>query len=227
LTRPKIANPGELGPGRHKQTFYTVSGIDRTRLRLQITGGLIPHYRDRGNVRVQLWKIGGESATGERETLVQTDRSVPPDGKEHTVLLTMPSIGLYRVDVTDGGDRTLVTWPPGQAMVVRSTVDEPMNAHHGSWMMYFYVPKGTKLIGFHGGEHGEIHDSAGRPVFWLNGRQVDYYTVAVPEGEDGTCWRVRYGRGPIRLLNVPPYFARSPEELLLPKEVVDADRKPE
>jgi len=226
LALPKIVNPGELGPGRNKQTFYTFSKLGRTSLQLRVTGGLIPHYRDRGNVRVQLWKIGGESATGERETLIQTDRSVPPDGKERPVLLTMPSIGLYRIDVTDGGDRTLVTWPPGQAMVVRSTVDEPMNAHYGSWMMHFYVPKGTKMIGFHGGRHGEIHDSAGRPVFWLNGRQPDYYTVAVPEGEDGTFWRVRYGRGPIRLLNVPPYFARSPGELLLPREVVDADSEP-
>lgn len=216
---------GELGPGRGKQTFYTVADAGRTSLQLQITGGLIPHYRDRGNVRVQLWKIGGESATGERETLVHTDRTVPPDGQEHTITLTMPGTGLYRIDITDGGDRTLVVWPEGQPMTIRSMVDDPMNKRHHSWMMYFYVPKGTKVVGFHGGQHGEIHDSAGRAVFWLNGRQPDFYTVTVPEGEDGTFWYVRYGRGAIRLLNVPPFFARSAEELLLPREVVDMDRE--
>ena len=50
-------------------------------------------------------------------------------------------------------------------------------------------------------------------------------SVTVPEGQDGKLWQIRYGRGPIRLLTVPPYFARTAAELLLPKEVVDADRK--
>ncbi|NOY80103.1 MAG: DUF4838 domain-containing protein [Kiritimatiellaeota bacterium] len=225
LAPPKTEDAGELGPGRGKQTFYTLAATAGTELRLRITGGLIPHYRDRGNVRVELWKIGGASDTGERETLIRTDRGVPPDGEEHTVTLTLPEPGLYRIDVSDGKDRTRVTWPPGRPMVVRSTVDEPMNSHHGNWMMYFYVPKGTRTLAFHGGEHGEILDSAGRVLFWLNGRQPDFYTVAVPEGEDGAFWRVRYGRGAVRLLNVPPYFARRPEELLLPPEVVEADRR--
>ena len=39
----------------------------------------------------------------------------------------------------------------------------------------------------------------------------------MPDGEDGRLWRIRYGRGPIRLLTVPPYFARSGAELLLPQ----------
>jgi len=102
-------------------------------------------------------------------------------------------------------------------MTVLSSADTPMNAAYGSWMAYFYVPEGTRLIGLYGGDHGEIQDSAGRTVFWLNGREPNYYGVDVPDGQDGRLWRVRFGRGAIRLLTVPPYFARSPKELLLPR----------
>lgn len=87
----------------------------------------------------------------------------------------------------------------------------------------FSVPKGTKVVGLHGGGHGEIHDSAGRPGFWLNGREPNFYSVPVPEGQDGALWHIRYGRGPVRLLTAPPCFALTAEELLLSREVVESD----
>ncbi|MDD4267407.1 MAG: DUF4838 domain-containing protein [Thermoguttaceae bacterium] len=217
--------PGKAGPGRHEQTFFTFFDKAPATLQLRITGGLIAHYRDRGNVRVELWKIGGETASGERETLAGRDRSVAPDGVERTVKLPVALPGLYKLVVRDGGDRTQVAWPTGQRMTIVSTADAPMNTNYASWMLYFYVPKGTKVVGLHGGGHGEVHDSAGRPLFWLNGREPGYYSVEVPQGQDGRLWRIRYGRGPLRLLTVPPCLARSAEELLLPKEVVEADGK--
>jgi hypothetical protein len=214
---------GDAGPGRRKQTFYTLVPQAPATIELRITGGLITQYRDRGNVRIELWKVNGASETGKRESLVATDRSVPPDGVERTVELTARETGLHRIVVDDGGDRTHVTWPAGQPMTIRSTVDAPMNEHYPEWMLYFYVPKGTRVVGFHGGQHGEVHDSAGRPVFWLNGREPGFYSVTVPAGQDGKLWRIQYGRGAIRLMTVPPYFARDASELLLPRKVVEAD----
>ncbi len=214
---------GEFGPGRGEQVFFTYVEKTPADIKLQITGGLIEHYRDRGNVRVKLWKIGGASEEGERETLVATDRSVPPDGVERTVTLTAKEAGLYKIVINDGSDRTLVEWPEGRSMTVLSSAETPMNAAYGYWMAYFYVPQGTKVIGLHGGGHGEIQDSAQRTVFWLNGREPNYYGVEVPDGQDGKLWRVRFGRGAIRLLTVPPYFARSAGELLLPRETVQAE----
>ncbi|MDQ3814673.1 MAG: DUF4838 domain-containing protein [Armatimonadota bacterium] len=219
--------PGEFGPGRGRQTFYTRIEQTPATIELKITGGLIKHYRDRGNVRLQLWKIGGASQAGERETLVAEDRSVPPDGNEHTVTLKVPEPGLHKLTVDDGKDRTLVKWNSPLPLTIKSTQNEPMNdAYADLWMLYFYVPKGTKIIGLFGGEHGEVCDSAGRPVFWLNGREPNYYGVPVPDGEDGKLWHIRYGRGSIRLLTVPPYFARTASELLLPAEVVTRDAVP-
>ena len=89
--RLPAVEPGEPGPGRHEQVFFTFFDKAPATLQLRITGGLIAHYRDRGNVRVELWKLGGESASGERETLAAGDRSVPPDGVERTVKLAVTS----------------------------------------------------------------------------------------------------------------------------------------
>jgi len=131
--------------------------------------------------------------------------------------------GLYKINIKDGNDRTMVKWPKGQTMTVVSMQENPINKFYGLWMGYFYVPKGTKVIGLFGGEHGEVRDSQDRPHFWLNGREPNFYSVPVPPGEDGKFWRVRYCRGSVRLLTVPPYFAQTPAELLLPEEVVKKD----
>jgi hypothetical protein len=215
---------GSFGAGRGKQDFFTRVEQAPTVLEFLITGGLIAHYRDRGNIRVELRKLGGASQTGERETLTAEDHSAPPDGKEHAVKLAIREPGLYKVTVSDGGDRTLVQAQAGLPWSIKSDATAPMSASYTDhWLLYFYVPRGTKVIGLFGGEHGEVRDSAGRPLFWLNGRAPNYYSVAVPDGEDGKLWSIRFGRGAVRLLTVPPYFARTAAELLLPAEVVARD----
>lgn len=213
---------GDFTPGRGVQTFFTYAKAP-SNITLSITGGMIAHYRDRGNVKIELYKIGGESQTGEKETLVETNTSIPPDGVERTLKFALKQPGLYKIAVKDGNDRTMVNWPKEQFMTIASTQENPMNRFYGLWMGYFYVPKGTKMIGLFGGEHGEVRDSQDRPHFWLNGREPNFYSVPVPPGEDGKFWRVRYCRGPVRLLTVPPYFAKTPGELLLPEEVLAKD----
>lgn len=224
LNLPADVPLGTLGPARGKQIFYTRIDKVPADLKVLVTGGLIAHYRDRGNVKLDFWKLGGASQTGERETLAAQDRSVPPDGAEHAVTITVKEPGLYRLTLDDGSDRTLMKWDCPLPLTIRSTADAAMNKNYTDpWLMYFYVPKGTKLVGFFGGEHGEIRDSANRPLFWLNGREPGYYAVDVPDGQDGKLWSVRYGRGAVRLLTVPPCFARNTAELLLPAEVVTRD----
>ena len=43
------------------------------------------------------------------------------------------------------------------------------------------------------------------------------------EGEDGKFWKVESSQGGRRLMTVPPYLARTSEELLSPTEVVEKD----
>ena len=224
LKLPEVS-VGQLGAARGQQVFYTRVDQAPTRIELEITGGLIAHYRDRGNVRVEMWKLGGASQTGERETLVAQDRSTPPDGNPHGVTLAIAEPGLYRLTINDGMDRTQMKWNSTLPLVIKSSNDEPMNSHYSMWQMCFYVPRETTTIGLFGGEHGEVRDSANRPVFWLNGRDRNFYAIPVPDGEAGKLWTIRYGRGDIRLLTVPPLFARTAAELLLPREVVEKDSR--
>lgn len=226
FTDPTPANATPLGAARGKQVFYTYVDKAPATIDVLITGGLIAHYRDRGNVKLDLFKLGGASQTGERETPVAHDRSVPPDGNEHPVSLPVKEPGLYKLTLNDGDDRTLLRWNCPLPLTVRSSADDPMNKHYTDlWQMSFYVPRGTKVLGFFGGDHGELRDSANRPVFFLNGRDPNFYSVDVPQGEDGKVWTARFCRGSLRLLTVPPYFAPSPSSLLLPAEVVEKDSK--
>lgn len=220
---PANAPAGQLGAGRGVQEFYTFVEKAPAKVQLRITGGLIAAYRNRGNVKVDVWKIGGASQTGEQETLICSDRTAPPDGREHEVTLEVKEPGLFKITVSDGDDRTEVKWPPGQPMTVWSSLQTPMNERYRQWMQYFYVPKGTKTLGLFGGDHGEVRDSEDRVQFWLNGREPNFYSLPVPAGQDGKVWHIRYGNGPIRLLTVPPCFSDTPQGLLLPKEVVQKD----
>lgn len=217
------SSAGVLGTGRGKQIFHTYIDQPGGALELQVTGGLIAHYRDRGNVKIGLWQIGGASETGERETLVQEDRSVPPDGKPYSIKLTVKQPGLYKIVAEDGSDMTLIRQTSSNPWTVTSSNDEPMNRFYGDWTLYFYVPRGTKTLGLFGGERGEVCDSAGRSVFSLNDRAKNFYGVGVPAGEDGKLWQIRKGHGSIRLLTVPPCLATTAAELLLPAEVVAKD----
>ena len=91
-------------------------------------------------------------------------------------------------------------------------------------MLYFYVPKGTQVIGLHGGGHGEIHDSAGRPVFWLNGREANF--LQRDRTERARWQAVANSLRPWPGASLDRFrliFAHNAEELLLPREVVEAD----
>ena len=224
LNLPEV-KPGNIQAGRGIQTFYTWVEEAPSTIELKITGGLISWYRDRGNVKVELWSLGGASERGEKVTLVARDRSVPPDGVERTVQLRVKDAGAYKITVSDGGDRTRVTRQPGTAMTFRSSLDEPLNVS-GRWSLYFYVPQGTTVIGMFGGGNGDLLDPDGQKVFTFNEKKAGYFGVSVQKGHDGKLWKISHAAGAIRLMTVLPYLARNAEELLLPVEVVKKDAMP-
>jgi len=97
------------------------------------------------------------------------------------------------------------------------------------WSLYFYVPEGTEIVGgfSSGRQRGAILDGDGNEVFNFREEMDDegYFHVQVPEGQDGRLWKFHRCMGRRALLTVPPYMARSAGELLLPREVVEADSK--
>ena len=188
-----------------------------------LTGGLIKHYRDRGNVKVELWQVGGASETGENETLVATDESVPPDGEQYSVKLKAGEPGLYKLRLTDGGDMSRITWSSNLPFTITASMDHPP-MYKLRMNQYFYVPRGTKVIGLLGGDTGRIVDPDGKEALVLEDKQQSYYSVPVPTGLDGKLWTIRSANQNFRLMTVPPYLAGSPDQLLLPSEVVERDR---
>jgi hypothetical protein len=189
-------------------------------LDLRVTGGLIAHYRDRGNVKLRLFSP--KEVTLEP---VATDESVPPDGKEHAVALKSPYDGLHSLQVTDGGDMTELVWPTGVPLTILSSPDH-LPPGLGTWSLCFYVPKGTAVVGgFADSASGTMVDGSGQVVcdFRQQGKP-GHFRVAVAAGQDGKLWRFEQCTGQRLLLTVPPCLARTGDELLLPREVVEADR---
>jgi hypothetical protein len=56
--------------------------------------------------------------------------------------------------------------------------------------------------------------------------RTSYFCVPVPPGQDGRLWKFEKGGGRRLLMTVPPYLARCAEEMLVPREVVEADEAP-
>ncbi len=207
--------------GRGRQKIYTWLPENHCRLELDITAGLIKHYRDRGNVRASLF-------SSKEATLDAVDHndSVPPDGEQRRITLTSPYSGLHRLEWTDGSDMTEVIVQSDLPLTIRSTLEDPMRLG-GRWDLYFYVPRGTQVVGgYTDSTTGTMLDGDNNVMFdFSTMAAAGYFSVPVPDGQDGLLWKFANSRGKRMLMTVPPYLAMSVEKLLLPREVVEADQR--
>ena len=217
-----------------RRIFYTWVEQAPTEIKLRIAGGFI--WPDRSdNVEVYLFS---DKAPEADNFLVATDKTIPPDQKEHTLALKTPYDGLHRIEIEGGnGATTVEPDTKGMAFTVKAGPEKFFRARF-VWEGWFYIPKGTKELSFYVAHpSGEILDREGLPEFSFkrsfkhrDGRKVEpmtdagYYTIPVPPEKDGTLWKLSGVRGIWLLLNVPPSVARRPSELLLPREVVEADK---
>jgi hypothetical protein len=157
-----------------------------------------------------------------------------PDGKTYDITLISPHPGLHRLETVDGGDYTRIAFPPGLPISIESGIDTPDVTSHfrGPWTLYFYVPKGTKLIGGWASRianwapriSGLLVDPDGKTVLDFAKAEDGYFKAPVPPGQDGKLWKFENSQGQRLLMTVPPYLARSGDELLLPVEVVSGDK---
>jgi len=165
---------------------------------------------------------------------VAVDESLRPDNQPHKITLRSPHPGLHRLETLDGGDHTVITWPK-IPLTIESGIDTPGVTSHmrGGWTLSFYVPRGTTMIGGWASRianwappvSGRLLDGSGTVALDFTGRGDGWFTVPVPAGQDGKLWTFVDTQGQRLLMTVPPYLARSGEELLLPVEVVSADAR--
>lgn len=212
LDLPHVVD-GDLGLySRGKRTLWTWSDEPSVELPLRVKGGII--YQDRGDVRLTLSPDYGAPIDTKPTT-------VPPDKDSHAAVLKFPGAGLHRVEVEDGGAGTHIAWPEGWPLAVCSSRDEPAE-FHGRWSLFFYVPKGTKVVGGYSSGVGQLLDADGQTVHEFAGRP-GYFRVDVPVEQDGRLWKFDRCSGQRLLMTVPPYLARNERELMLPIEVVARD----
>lgn len=214
LSNPKGVSTINAGNSRWKIYYYLWS--DGKPFTVEVTGGLIKHYRNRGNVILQLVQVGGESDTGEMETVVHYDRSVPPDGTPRKVVLIPKHPGLHKLIVNDNGDMTRINWPTGMA-VARPVERERAPELNGTF--YFYVPHGTAQIGFYAKtKRGSIVAPNGKTIRRLN-KHNGYYSFNVTPEQCGKVWKISNMLGTVKFLTIPPHLSLRSSKILIPQEV--------
>jgi hypothetical protein len=110
---------------------------------------------------------------------------------------------------------------PGLPQTFNATFDQTadLNGRHN---LYFYVPKGTSVVGGFAEGPGKLVDGSSKMVHEFEGKP-GYFNLPVKRGDDGKLWKFEFTSGRRVLLTVPPQMARSADELLLPREVVEKD----
>lgn len=206
---------GNLAARRGKWSYYTWVNKELEPIKLEITGGMIPHYRNRGNVIVSLFKLGGASEDGTYETLIHSDTTTVPNGKINLVSLMPNQEGLHLISISDGMDMTNDKWINYNKIF---TSDVELDG-----TFYFYVPKNTVKLGmYHKLLRGKLYNSSDEEIFEFNNTS-DFQSFPVGEQEKGKIWYFKNAKGIINLMTVPSYFSLNPNYLLLPEEVILSD----
>ena len=219
---------------RHKFRIHTWSEKAGDPIEFTTNPGIV--YQNRGDLKFTLYPASGP-ATGQAAgaeagdesddvpvDLIAVDQaSFPPDKTEHDVKLVPNAAGSFFIQTEDsaGGFR-ITNWSPDRAFTLDSSA-EAMFTTMGRPDFVFYVPRGTKTLGIFSQGTGTIYDGNNNPVHKLEGG-ARHVSIPIPAGMDGKFWRFSGMVGlRIQFLTVPPYVAPSAAQLLLPREVVEAD----
>lgn len=215
---------GAEGSTTTRGELHNYTWIDQPprEIRLQVKTGVI--YNNRGPAEIELaWR--GAMDVEKVDFHVISTTEVPEDEEWHEVRFTAQRKGLYRITWKERLTGTRVQWP---ADLPRTTLtsegsNKQVSGRH-SW--YFYVPRGTKIIGaYDQSGAGVLYNADGEQVVDFKKTPTDYISIKVPSDQAGRLWSVRALGGRFRLQNVPPYGAADAKDLLLPGEVVDQDRR--
>ncbi len=208
-------------------------------------GGLPDLYFSTGHCWTGRGPLRLALSDGDGNTVQETDVHYPPDvGRRRSVnaedwrdmegtmkvQFDVPQPGLYRLEVTNTDQGFFWGYEPREnaGLVIRADEDVPVRRQ---WLdrHYFYVPRGVSEIVVAGSLRERFAswiDPKGNDIDWDEVKVQDGFTfVPVPEGMDGRIWsfRTRNDRPELRFLNVPGFLAYSPCELLVPREVLEAD----
>jgi hypothetical protein len=139
----------------------------------------------------------------------------PADKLTQSVSFDVPRTGQYSLLLEDSRQGVQLTWPAGTALSLPAMRGE-QPAFWGRWTLYLYVPLGTReLVLYSSGGQGSLLNPRGEVAHAFGG-QRGIIRIPVPPGQDGQSWKFLQNLGQRLPLNVPPWFAASPDELLVP-----------
>lgn len=208
--------PAERRSRGHRVYYTWVDKAPHTFL-FQMTNGLITHYRDRGDATIELYPVN--EALGQPVATA----AIPPDGQTRDLTFETTYQGLHKLQLKDGMDSSNLAWSPGTYMTLK--LDFGPHYDYDEQVLCFYVPKGTRTIGGYSINTTGAIVAPNRETVHQFDQTHGYFQAPVPTGQDGKLWLFRgtIYKGEFMLMTVPPYLARNAQELLLPKEVVEAD----
>jgi hypothetical protein len=208
--------PGRMGAADRQAVYYTWAEAPDTSWKIRLGNS-----RDQTIVlKAELWA----QAEPEEAPVSVREIEIGP-GETGEIQLTSGHAGLHWVFLTGPKIGDALELDPDRPWTISVAREAPVQTLASMRMndLYFYVPKGTRLIAARGGNcRGQVVDPEGTVVLTVDNDPL--IRVEVPEGMDGRLWKIAKWRGsPFQLLTAPPYLAVSPRDLLLPREVVEAD----
>jgi Domain of unknown function (DUF4838) len=208
LVKTRTSFVYELG----NQSWYLWIAGTQTSFDFTAKGGIA--YLTKGDATVSLVNVGTGAVEG---TVV-----LPADRVARAYSIPVSGSGLFRLDVVDKGGFDL-DWDSTYAVTKVLSEGTP-TGFHADWALHFYVPLGSAVVGGFWSKVGcELVDPNGAVVL-VNAVQSSYFAFPVPLGQDGQIWKIQKCNPLCYLMTVPPQAARSPQELLLPREVVEGDQ---
>ncbi len=200
---------------RGVHTLHTWVDTPPSSIGLDISAGW--SYSNRGPARVELY--ARENATLDMVDYVES----APDKVTRSLTLDTTFPGMHTMELSDGSGTTRMVGNSGHPMTWQPRASMGTTYRY---YLYFYVPKGTTIIGGYAAgaptsPSATIRDSTGTVRHTIT--TPGYFGVTVPAGQDGKIWKLNAFNGGLELMTVPNLLAPSTADLLLPIEVVMAD----
>lgn len=149
---------------------------------------------------------------------------LPADNQWHSVVLKASGSGLYAIELSDLAGRSEVEWPVGAPVFFSSGSGRATTAA-GVYDAWFFVPAGVEIIaGYSELAEGRIVDASGEPVHSFHAQQdPGYFMVKIGASAKGRFFKFEGARGKKLLMTVPPFLARHPTELAIPRDALSDD----
>ena len=186
-----LKTPGRIGKFDYVRSvhhFYVWVDQANTALKLTVTGGQVGM-----GAKTNLELYAENDPTG----AILAAAELPNDRQPHEVVLKTSFEGLHRIAVRSARAGASIRWPDGMPVSFASSVEEPITLSHRI-DMYFYVPKGSKVVGGFAQGVGAVRDGDNKPIFSFNKEAFakgNYFSIPVPPGQDGSCGSSPRARG--------------------------------